>query len=124
MKLEGGKIEIMRKKGVSLVALIVTIIVIIILAMIVMLSSGDTIQSAIVAKFKSEVGDMQQAVQHDFAARKMDDSVNASLRSNEEIYYMIATGKTIESQKDIWPKGLIPDSITENISVYCAWLPR
>ncbi len=84
----------MKNQGISLISLIITIIVIIILAAIVIFTGLGTPDSANFAHFCQDVDNVQSAVLNRFADLKAMHATANQTRTNEQIYYEIATGET------------------------------
>ncbi len=97
----------MKKSGISLIALIITIIVIIILAAISIFGVAGVVEKSRYAKFVSDMSEMQTAVSLDYANRKQKYILSGEFRTDEEIYYMIATGKDITGKEEVKATGKV-----------------
>ena len=103
--------------GISIITLIITIIVIIILASIVLFSGLDTPEQAAVARFVTEFSDFELAINNDYAKRAKEYALDGKNMSNAQIYYMIATGQTLEEQEKPVRVGLIEELEFETMPV-------
>ena len=82
----------MKNQGISLISLIITIIVIIILAAIVIFTGLNTPDAANFAKFCQECDNVYSAVFNSYADLKAKYGVRNQTRTDEQIYFEVATG--------------------------------
>ena len=95
--------------GVSLISLIITMIVIIILAAIFIYSGLNTPDNANFAKFTSEFSDFDMAIENDYLHRKGEYAVAEKDKSKAQIYYEIASGRTLEQNESPVAAGKVSE---------------
>lgn len=103
------------KYGLSLISLIITVIVIIILATIVIFSGLKTPDRANFAKFAEDFSSYKTAIAEDFMKKKTAYALEEKTRTDEQIYYIIATGNenNVDANTNPIESGLINDLAIE-----------
>ena len=92
-----------------MVALIITVIVIIIIASIVIFAGIEIITNANFAKFTYEFQNYEDAITNHHNSIREKNFLDKETRSDEQIYYEIATKIKAETDEDVISSGIVDE---------------